>query len=630
MNEEKKAVTLLDVLENSALRYGERAAFIYRAGKEDRTVTYRALLDDVMRLSAALSGKGVRAGSKVLLLSDNRYEWILSDLALVALRAISVPRGADTPAQEIEFIINHSGCEFAVIEKGDMLEGNRDLLARLTGVFCMEGVAGEGPTKDLYYYRDIIRESGGPAGEITGKEGLSKDDAFTIIYTSGTTGTPKGVVLTHRNIMHQIENLPDIIALSEEDRWLSILPTWHIFERTAEYIAISRGCTTAYSTLKTFAQDLEKYRPTIVATVPRLWESLYLKVVSAIRKQGRRKARLFSALTGISASFRRNRRLLLGRLPRFERDSPVRALPEKFLAAVKMGLLFLPYLFARKKLSAVKGKFGGRLRMAISGGGSLPGYLDEWIDAVGIRIVNAYGMTECAPGIAGRGVDCEIFGTLGPPMPGTKIRIVDESGSEVPPGVEGEVLVSGDQVTPGYYDNPEENEKSFTKDGYLKTGDLGRFTLGGELVLTGRSKEIIVLASGENIDPSRIEGAITELPYVKDAVLVGQDRKGLGALVIPDIDRMKEYLTAGFSHLVQETEEFLHDKRIVEWVRAEMNKLLHPRRGFKPYERLHRIGFLEKEFKLGEELTNTLKKKRRYIEQKYMEVINRIFGDEGK
>jgi long-chain acyl-CoA synthetase len=265
------------------------------------------------------------------------------------------------------------------------------------------------------------------------------------------------------------------------------------------------------------------------------------------------------------------------------------------------------------------------LRLAVSGGGTLPAYLESWLDAIGIRIVNAYGMTECAPAIAGRGYNSEIFGTLGRTIGVTELRVVDEQGEQVPPGVEGDIEVRGPQVFDGYDDNEEENRKAFTADGYFHTGDLGKLTISGELVLTGRSKEIIVLASGENIDPSRIEGAIGQLPFVKDAVLVGQDRKGLAALIVPDWEKLKEFIAERFDQTTEKTEDLHEDLALRNRVKNEINRLLRAKNGFKPYEKLQKIDFLKHEFTVGEELTNTFKKRRHVIERKYREVIDRLF-----
>ncbi len=623
--------TLFDVLIQTCQRFPQRTAFIYRAAGEEFVISYEKFFEDVLLLARAFREKKVSHGAKVMLLSDNRYAWIVTDMALMSIGAISVPRGSDTPTRELEYIMTHSGCEYLVVENDELLERHQEMTSRLPQLkitFIIEAEKRHRLFQPIYSYQDLLQDRTITPTElkdfIHSRDHLHPDDTHTLVYTSGTTGEPKGVVLTHRNLMHQIENLPTIIALNEEDRWLSILPSWHIFERTAEYIAIAAGSCIVYSTLKTFADDLETYRPTLVATVPRLWESLYGKINAALEKQSRKKARLFRGLVAISAAFRRNSRILRDRLPRYQKVFFLRRLFDKGLALVKISLLFPLYLLARKKLALVQQKFGGRLRVAISGGGALPDYLDSWIDAVGIRIANAYGMTECAPGIAGRGLDCPIFGTLGKPVAGTEVRIVAENGTVLPAGQEGEVQVRGQQVTPGYYNNPEENRKAFTEDGFFRTGDLGKFTLTGELVLCGRSKEIIVLASGENIDPTHIEATITMLPFVADAVLVGQDKKGLGALIVPDMDKLKEYVAETFSHAVHETEDFLNDKQIVARVKNEINKLLNPKKGFKPYERLSGIRFLDREFKAGEELTNTLKKKRHVIEQKYKDIINKL------
>ena len=288
------------------------------------------------------------------------------------------------------------------------------------------------------------------------------------------------------------------------------------------------------------------------------------------------------------------------------------------------GLLAPWYFLAQKKLNVVRQRFGGRLRLAVSGGGTLAAFLEEWIDAVGIRIVNAYGMTECSPAIAGRGLNCRTFGTLGHAVAHTELRIVSEEGEILSVGREGQIEVRGPQVTAGYDNNEEENTKSFTPDGFFKTGDLGKLTLNNELVITGRAKDIIVLASGENIDPTRIESTITMFPFIEDAILVGQDKKGLGALFVPNLEELRDWTKRTFGNIRRKGEDLLTDNRILEQVRKEMNRLLKPKRGFKPYEKLHGITFLEKGLSHGEELTNTFKKKRYVIERKYRQKINEL------
>ncbi len=623
--------TLYDMLLNSSLEYAQRTAFVYRSSDVEFEVSYQKLFDDSLILAKAFSSRKISKGSKVMLLSDNRYGWIVTDFALVSLGAISIPRGSDTPTRELEFILQHAECEFLVIETEKLLKAHEEMLKglkNLKAIFVIEGEKTHRWFDNIYSYNDILKDRSINAEDIdhflAQRYAITLDDTFTLIYTSGTTGTPKGVILTHRNIMYNVRILPDLIDLREEDRWVSILPSWHIFERAAEYLAISNGCCTVYSSVKTFASDLEHYKPTLVATVPRLWESMYTKINQTLEKQSQRKARIFKTLVKISSSYNHLRRVICNQLPQYERKSPIKSFWQKIKAIILFVLLTPFALFAKKKLQLVQEKFGGRLRMAISGGGSLPPYLDEWIDAIGIRIVNAYGMTECAPAIAGRSVHCEVFGTLGPPTKNTDLRIVGEMGHVLTAGEVGEIQVRGEQVFPGYYDNDEENVKAFTEDGFFKTGDLGKLTLTGELVITGRSKEVIVLASGENIDPSRIESAITKLPFVSDAVLVGQDKKGLGALIVPDFEQLRKFVSGKIEQGSDSTDKLMVDKQSLNRVKSEINRLLHPKYGFKPFEKLQSIHFLDKEFKMGEELTNTLKKKRHVIETKYQEVISKL------
>jgi long-chain acyl-CoA synthetase len=609
-------MTLFDMFLSVTTQYKNELAFVYKVKDIEYKVTYKQFFDDVLLLSKSFAKKGVKKGDKIMFVSDNRYEWIMSDLALLALGAINIPRGTDTPTQELEYIMSHSGCNYLLIENQETLKQHEEMLEKLnlSSVFVLDE------------YKQLLEDekpiSQDDINNFINLEKLHKmEDIFTIIYTSGTTGKPKGVPLNHINMMYNVDTIPPAIGLHHSDVWLSILPSWHVFERAAEYVAISKGTTIVYSSVKTFAADLELYKPTLVATVPRLWESMYAKINATISKDSK-KAAIFNALVAISKIYRRNSRLLQDQLPRFKQETAFASVSKKIIPLVKVVLLFPFYLIAQKKLSLVQQKFGGRLKLAISGGGALPEYLDEWLDALGIRIVNAYGMTECAPLITGRALNCNIFGTIGPAFEGTQLRIVDEHGKSVDAGIAGEVEVKGPQVMSGYFNSEEDTKKTFTEDGFLKTGDLGKLTITGELILTGRSKEIIVLSSGENVDPSRIESAISILPYISDAMLVGQDKKGLGLLIVADFEILKEYVSTKLNKAVESVEHMMEDKHIISDIKSELNEILHKKHGFKPFEKLQNIHFLEKEFKVGEELTNTLKKKRHIIEKKYHELID--------
>ncbi len=621
--------TIFTFFVQAVKKYSTNTAYIYNVSDKEFKVSYSKLFEDVLLLAKAFRRRGVSAGDKVVVLSDNRYAWMVTDLALISFGAINVPRGSDTPTQELEFIIEHSECSYLIVENNDLMEKHGDFLKsckQLKGIFVMTGAEVHKLFSNIYCYNDLLEDRSYSQVDVEkflkDGEALGADDLLTIIYTSGTTGRPKGVMLSHGNIMHNVNVVPGIIRLTEKDYWLSILPSWHIFERTAEYVALARGTTLIYSSVKRFGQDLEKYKPTLVATVPRVWESLYSKVQQGVKKKGNVARKMFEFLIWSSKAYRRNKRKFRGRMPAFNKQNLIFPTLEKLVSSVKMLLLYPLYKFADKKFEAVRARFGGQLRLAISGGGTLATHLEEWIDAVGIRIVNAYGMTECSPAIAGRGLSCRTWSTLGPPVANTEVRIVSKQGRILAEGEEGGIEVRGPQVTKGYYNDAAENKISFTPDGFFKTGDLGKMTVNGELVITGRAKEIIVLSSGENIDPTRIENALTMFPFIEDALLVGHDKKGLGALLVPNIEELREYVGAKVSGLKKGKDDFWNDGKVLEQVRRDLNRILLPKQGFKPYEKLQNITFLDKEFKLGEELTNTLKKKRHVIEKKYRQLIN--------
>ena len=628
----KKTPTLFHMFLETCEKNKNNTAFIFKLDDNQYEISYEKLFEDVLLLSREFKSKGVKKGSKIMFVCDNRYEWMVTDLAIISLGAISIPRGSDTPTQELEFIIKHSEANFLILENEALHSMHKDIIEKLKlkSTFIIEAGNVHTIFDNIYSYIDLLKNREIYKNEIEEfhalKNELTKDDIFTLIYTSGTTGTPKGVILTHKNIMYNVLNLPKLIDLKHEDLWVSILPSWHIFERAAEYLSIAYGCTLVYSSIKTFASDLQEYKPTLVATVPRLWESMYSKINNTLEKQDAKKAKIFKKLVKISSIYNYNLRVLKDELPVFEKENFIVVLNKKIVSSFKLAFLYPLNLFAKKKLKAVQEKFGGRLRLAISGGGSLPSYLDNWIDAIGIRIVNAYGMTECAPAIAGRALNCNTFSTLGLPTEGTDLKIIGDFGENLTHGKIGEIILKGEQVTPGYYKNDQENEKSFTKDRYFKTGDLGKLTIRGELVITGRSKEIIVLANGENVDPSRIESAISMLPFISDNVLVGQDKKGLGMLVVPDFEKLKDYVQEHFDKALHSIEQLKEDKNIMNKIKKDMNELLHHKEGFKPFEKLQNIHFLKDEFKTGEELTNTFKKKRHIIEKKYKETIDKFLN----
>ena len=611
-----KQQTLFDMFLKVTSLYKNEVAFMYKRNGAHLKVSYEQLFNDVLLLSNEFRAKGIKQGDKVTFISDNRYEWILSDLALISIGAISVPRALDTPTEEIEYIISHSESKFLIIENRETLALHIQTIERLklSHTFIINEYDSVLDKKSSITQNDI--------NEFIKLHHIHEtQDLFTIIYTSGTTGKPKGVKLNHANMLYNVKKVPKLIDLTKEDTWLSILPPWHVFERGVEYVSLSHGCCMVYSSAKTFSKDLEYYKPTLVATVPRVWESIYSKINAALDKEPN-KAFIFNTLVSISKAFKNNQRIIKDELPRFKKECALYSLVKKIIPLIKLTLLYPLYFIAKRKLSLVQEKFGGRLRCAISGGGSLPEYVDEWMDALNVTIINSYGMTECSPSIAGRDPKRNILGTVGTPLEGTQLRIVDDRSQAVEAGIVGEVQLKGPQVMSGYFDNEIENIKAFSADGFLRTGDLGKLTINGELILTGRAKETIVLSNGENIDLTRIEAAISILPFINDAMLVGQDKKGLGLLIVADFEILKEFVYKRLNVVIESLEQLTQNKYLLTNLKKEFNAILHKDHGFKTFEKLQNIHFLDEEFRVGKELTNTLKKKRQVIEKKYQALID--------
>ena len=453
---------------------------------------------------------------------------------------------------------------------------------------------------------------------------VRRDDLATIIYTSGTTGEPKGVQLTHGNLMHQVNVIADVVTFTPEDRFLSLLPPWHSFERAAEYVAIAYGCSTAYTTVKDLPADLLLERPTYMASVPRIWESIYDKVVAAVAKEGRRKSALFRRLVAIAESYKRRDRIARGAEPRYTVEGYFAEKATRAMARLHAMALAPLYRFADHKFAPIRAKTGGCLKGAISGGGALPAHVDRFFDAVGLQILEGYGLTETAPVIAVRIPGQVKLGTVGPVIPGTQVKIVGPGGESLAPGESGVIYVRGPQVMRGYYKRPEATAAVLSRDGWFNTGDLGRLTLTGELAITGRAKDTIVLLGGENVEPKPVEKALSESPYVGQVMVVGQDQKVLGALIVPNEEQVMGYCRDAGLDCATYAEALIHDE-IRSLLACEIRRLVSAERGFKAYERVRRFALLPEPFSVGRELTHTLKMRRNVIAEIYSGEIAAMF-----
>ncbi len=626
---------IADLYRLAAEEYGDLPVLARRInGGDYAPQTYREFYTEACALAAAFVELGLKPREHVALISDNRPEWLLCDAAVLLCGCADVPRAADVTEQEISFIVAHSDSVLLLAEDNSVLSrvlAVRAALPKVKHIVLLEGEppAGSGVLKlsDLLARGRQLRAGGDRSVEET-LAGIRGDDLFTIIYTSGTTGTPKGVMLTHDNMLSQTRYLP--FDVRPGDRILSILPVWHSYERVFEMVSISRGACTYYTSLRTIGDDLRKARPNWMASAPRLWEGLYNRILQNVAAAPAIRRGLFRAAYHCSREYQSAWFFLTGRRLDLHGRSVFQSLALAATSLLKILVYAIPYrLLDALVLKKLRDVVGGEFRGTVSGGGALPPHVDEFFNYIGIPVLEGYGMTETSPVLAVRTWRKLVIGTVGPFWPRTEIRIVDPAdGKTIYPagllghagrGIKGEIHAKGPQVMKGYYKNPEATEKVL-KDGWMNTGDLGMVTFNDCLKILGRSKETIVLLSGENVEPVPIEAKLLESRFIEQCMVVGQDEKHLGALIVPSVEALK---AQGFE--VSDLAQAEADPRIAEVIAGEIRRLVSRETGFKPFEFVIAWRFVPKAFEVGDELTATFKPKRHIITEKYASLVDAMY-----
>ncbi len=611
-----------------------------RGGNTFIPTSYAELRTEISTFAAGLLDLGIKRGDKIGLISDNRREWLIIDLAILGLGAADVPRGCDATEQEIAYILSFSSCDLAVVENEkqfDKILERKSLIPDLHTIIAIEALSQDAQEKakkakiKTFSYDEIVamgsrRYKDKPNEYAEAAAAGKSGDLATIIYTSGTTGEPKGVMLSHANFLHQVETMPERLNLVPGQIWLSVLPVWHSFERIVEYAIIGVSASMAYSKPigAVMLPDFQAIKPQWMASVPRIWESVQEGVYKNIRQQGGFTLLLFNFFVGVGRHWAYYRNKLLGRLPNFGHRS-------RFLDIVSplFPLLFLLPLRGLAELlifRKIKTKLGGKFIAGVSGGGAMPPAVDHFFDAIGIRVIEGYGLTESAPVVAVRSMKRPLLGTVGAALRGTEFRIVDDEGKVLGHGKKGNILIRGPQVMMGYYKQPELTEKVISRDGWLHSGDIGMLTVDGELKITGRAKDTIVLRGGENVEPVPIEQRIAESIYIKQAVVLGQDKKFLAALIVPDQDTISQW--AGENNIpVVDYESLLAQPEVKDLVNFEINQLVNQKSGFKSFERIFRFELLARPFAVDRELSAKQEIKRHAIAEIYRHEIARLFKD---
>lgn len=596
--------------------------------------SWQELRVEVDACATALLEAGAGPDSRIGLISENRAEWFVADLATLSIGAADVPRGIDATDEEIVFILSTVEATICFAETETVVSRLLALAPRIPSlnrivVFSGSGgpSTGPGPVVESFASfteRGRIAAASAPDRIATLRAAITDDTLATIIFTSGTTGEPKGVMLSHRNFMHQVEHVPDLIDVGSEDIWLCVLPVWHSFERIMQYVSLGAGSCLAYSKPigKIMLADFQKVRPTWMASVPRIWEAIRAGIYRNVKSGSAVKRAMFTFFVGVGSTWARLRDMVRGRVPRFTRRN---RLVDVAVAIVPFLLLFpLKALGDLLVFGKIRARLGGRFKAGISGGGALPSAVDAFFSAAGILLLEGYGLTETAPVLGVRDQKHPVPGTVGPVFPGTEIEIRSETGERLPPGTKGIIWARGPQVMLGYFRRPDLTSAIMDEAGFLNTGDLGMLTWDNELKITGRAKDTIVLLGGENVEPTPIEERIRESEYVAQVVVVGQDQKFLGALVLPDFDALGTW--AESQGLTERSPAALAaNDRVKAFIQGEINALVSTQTGFKAFERIARIALVAAPFEIGEELSAKQEIKRFVIAEKYAAQIASLF-----
>ena len=579
-------------------RHNKPDAVSEKRGDEWVSISATEFVERVRRIALGLNDLGIKAGDRIALISENRPEWSIADLAILSAGAVTVPLYTTQAVDQIEFILTDSGARALMISGGKVLkharkgfEGLRQLehvivfdTKSVTGVDCartLESIEARGAT--------IEREGRSAFDQLIARG--RADDLATIIYTSGTTGEPKGVMLTHENFISDVLSITHGLPIYATDVSLSVLPLSHIFERTVFYVFCYMGVSVNYAaSIDKVGEYLREVRPTIMTAVPRLFEKVYHRIIKKGMSAGGLKSKIFT------------RSLAVGqRVAELEDKGERVPLSLKARHAIADRLVFTKW----------REGIGGRLRYFVSGGAPLSPALSYSFLGAGIKILQGYGMTETCVVCANRPGDNRV-GSIGKPFDGIEVAIAED----------GEMLVRGPNVMRGYYGHPD-STLSVMKDGWLATGDVGYLDDDGHLFLTDRKKDLFKLSNGKYIAPQLIESFLKQSEFVSQVVVVGASRKFPVALIVPDWEALKHALRAKGESATGTHDEMSKSQAAIKMVQRDVTSITAH---LADYERVRRVALLPEEFTIDSgELTPTLKVKRSVIDERYGHLIDELY-----
>lgn len=570
--------TLPNLFLNRAYRYGTKPFLYYKAGTEWKHYTWHEISEYVEKIGRGLLAMGIKKGDNVCLVSENRPEWVMFDLAILSIGAVNVPVYSTSTPEQIAQIIEHSESVMVIVSKLTQLEEikAKGHFPKAKHWICFE--KGEGTPK--YPSLVSIVEHSKHVDGFTFYQVLSKVESTqlaTIVYTSGTTGEPKGVMLTHENILSNTIESAEMISIGEDDISLSFLPLSHLFERTGGFFCfVYFGATIYYAEdMQKIPENLMEVRPTILITVPRVLEKFYNRVFENIENKGSITQKLFKH-------------------------------------AMKTKNPFFMNLYDSLFYTKVRARLGGRMKFVVSGGAALTPGIARFFEQIGIPVLQGYGLTETSPVIAVNQLKDNRIGTVGHVLKNLEVKLSDDH----------EILVKGPSVMVGYYKNEKATKEVFTDDGFFKTGDIGEYT-GGYLKITDRKKELIVTSGGKKIAPQPIENELLHHPIIDQVCLVGEGMKTIGALIVPN----RTYVSKVAGKMQIDDSDY---KKLLERqeIHGEFQKIINEVNSNLPsYEQIKLFKLISEPFSQeNHELTPTLKLRRKNIFEHYQPDIDSMFA----
>jgi len=556
-------------------QYAAKPAYLVPGKKEHRPVTYAEVRGLVLERAKALWALGARRGDRVVIVSENGVEWCLLDWACQTLGLVTVPIYPTLPPDQTQYIVEDCGARLYIAQNDKQAEKVADL-----AVLRVERLPGEGAAGyDAHATPSELTEEMWLAEARAG----GREDLATLIYTSGTTGKPKGVMLPHRCFTSLIEDIRRTIPITDRDTLLNFLPLSHVFARFVDhFLSFGLGATTAFiGSIASLANDMVSVKPTIMAVVPRLLESVRSKILEKVAKDSPLSQKIFAL--ALSQGMKKQ----------------------------KGGFAPLYALTNRLVGEKVRARFGGRLRFFVSGGAALPPAVSEFYIAMGVTVLQGYGLTETCAASSLNLPDDNAPETVGQPIKGVEVKIA----------ADGEILIRGESVMTGYFNLPEDTAAAIDGEGWFHTGDIGEIRADGKLRITDRKKDLIVLGNGKNVAPQPIENRLKESPYINEAVLLGDGMEGCVALIVPEFERVGLWLREQGEN-ISDTAEMANNQKVKALIKGEVEAA---NKGLADFERVKRHELITTPFSIdGGELTPSLKVRRRVVKEKYSDLIDRM------